>query len=61
MVSHLIGLVIANFYMEYFEKITLEAAEHKQHKPSAWYRYVADDTLVVWKHEKKIWINVYST
>lgn len=38
--------VIDNFYMEHFEKNTLEAPGHK---PSVGYRYV-DDTFVVWKH-----------
>jgi hypothetical protein len=38
--------VIANFFMEDFEKKTIEQATHK---PVCWYRYV-DDTLVIWPH-----------
>jgi hypothetical protein len=36
--------VIANYFMEYFEEITLEAATYK---PLCWFRYV-DDTFVIW-------------
>jgi hypothetical protein len=38
--------VIANFYVEDFEKTTIEQATHK---PACWYRYV-DDTFVIWPH-----------
>jgi hypothetical protein len=38
--------VIANFYMEEFEKKAIEQATHK---PTCWYRYV-DDTFVIWPH-----------
>jgi hypothetical protein len=37
---------IANFYMEDFEKRTLDLAPHK---PICWFRYV-DDTFVIWPH-----------
>src|SRR5215469_1292483 len=38
--------VIANFYMEEFEKKAIEQATNK---PTCWYRYV-DDTFVIWPH-----------
>jgi hypothetical protein len=38
--------VIANFYMEDFEKTGIEQATHK---PACWYRYVAD-TFEIWPH-----------
>ena len=41
--------VIANFYMEEFEKNAIETATHK---PACWYRYV-DDTFVIWPHGHK--------
>ena len=36
--------VIANFYMEDFERTAIEKATYK---PACWYRYV-DDTFVIW-------------
>ena len=41
--------VIANFYMEDFERKAIEKATHK---PACWYRYV-DDTFVIWPHGKE--------
>ena len=38
--------VIANFYMEEFEKKAIETAIHKLPR---WYRYV-DDTFTIWPH-----------
>jgi hypothetical protein len=38
--------VIANFYMEGFEKKAIEQAAHK---PTCWFIYV-DDTFVIWPH-----------
>ena len=38
--------VIANFFMENFEKKAIEQATHK---PVRWFRYV-DDTFVIWPH-----------
>nr|XP_060615776.1 uncharacterized protein LOC132765511 [Anolis sagrei ordinatus] len=38
--------VIANFYMEHFEKQALETATKK---PTIWFRYV-DDTFTIWSH-----------
>jgi retron-type reverse transcriptase len=38
--------VIANFFIEDFEKKTIEQATHK---PICWFRYV-DDTFVIWPH-----------
>jgi len=38
--------VIANFFMEDFEKKAIEQATHK---PVCWFRYV-DDTFVIWSH-----------
>jgi len=38
--------IIANFYMEHFEKKAIELATFK---PTHWYRYV-DDTFVTWPH-----------
>ncbi|XP_018305550.1 uncharacterized protein [Mycetomoellerius zeteki] len=41
-----ISLVIANIFMEHFEK---EALRKTIKKPEVWFRYV-DDTFVIWKH-----------
>jgi hypothetical protein len=41
-----VSLVIANFFMEYFEK---EAIEQAAHKPVCWFRFV-DDNFVIWPH-----------
>jgi len=41
--------VIANFFMENFEKRTIDKATHK---PVYWFRYV-DDTFVIWPMAKK--------
>ena len=41
--------VIANFFMEDFEK---RAKELVPHKPMCWFRYV-DDTFVIWPHGKQ--------
>jgi hypothetical protein len=41
-----ISPVIANFYMEDYEKAALESA---QLKPRCWFRYV-DDIFVIWQH-----------
>jgi len=41
-----LSLVIANFFMEDFEKKAIEQATHK---PVCWFRYV-DDTCVIWPH-----------
>jgi hypothetical protein len=38
--------VIANFFMEHFEKKAIDQATHK---PVCWFRYV-DDTFVIWPH-----------
>jgi len=38
--------VIANFFIEDFEK---KATEQAKHKPVCWFRYV-DDTFVIWPH-----------
>jgi hypothetical protein len=38
--------VIANFYMEEYEKAALESALLN---PRCWFRYV-DDTFVIWQH-----------
>jgi hypothetical protein len=38
--------IVSNIYMEHFEKLPLDWA---QHKPSLWLWYV-DDTFVVWPH-----------
>ena len=38
--------VIANLYMEHFEKLALDSS---QLQPSLWLRYV-DDTFVIWPH-----------
>jgi hypothetical protein len=37
---------VSNIFMEHFEKLALESA---QHKTSVWLRYF-DDTFVVWPH-----------
>jgi hypothetical protein len=36
--------VIANYFMEDFEKMALDRAAHK---PLCWFRYV-DDTFIIW-------------
>jgi hypothetical protein len=41
--------IIANFFMEDFEK---NATEQATHKPACWFRYV-DDTFVIWPKKKK--------
>ena len=41
--------VIANFFMEDFEKKAIELATHK---PTCWYRYV-DDIFTIWPHGGK--------
>jgi hypothetical protein len=41
-----LSLGVASFFMEDFEK---RAIEHATHKPTCWFRYV-DDTSVIWKH-----------
>jgi hypothetical protein len=41
-----LSTVIANFFMEDFEKKAIEQATHK---PACWFRYV-DDTFVIWPH-----------
>jgi hypothetical protein len=38
--------IVSNIFMENFEKLPLELA---QHKPSLWLQYI-DDTFVVWPH-----------
>jgi len=38
--------VTANYFMEYFEEMSLEAVTHK---PLCWFRKV-DDTFVTWPH-----------
>ena len=38
--------VVANFFLEDFEKKAIEQATHK---PVCWFRYV-DDTFVIWPH-----------
>jgi len=42
----LLSPVIANFFMEDFEKKAIEQATHK---PICWFRYV-DDTFIIWHH-----------
>jgi len=49
--------VIANFFMEDFEKKTIEQATHK---PVYWFRYV-DDTFVIWPHGQETWQNFWTT
>jgi hypothetical protein len=39
-------LVISNIFMEHFQEIALDTADHK---PTKWRRYI-DDTFVVWPH-----------
>jgi len=41
-----ISLVIANIFVEHFEKGALQKAPEK---PEVWFRYV-DDTFVIWRH-----------
>jgi hypothetical protein len=41
--------VIANFFMEDFERRAIEQATHK---PVCWYRYV-DDTFAIWPHGRE--------
>jgi retron-type reverse transcriptase len=41
--------VIANFFMESFEK---KAIEQVTHKPVCWFRCV-DDTFIIWPHGQK--------
>jgi len=41
--------LIANFFMEDFEKKTIEQATHK---PVCWFRNV-DDTFIIWPHSKE--------
>jgi hypothetical protein len=41
--------VIANFFMEDFERRAIEQATHK---PICWYRYV-DDTFAIWPHGRE--------
>ena len=41
--------VIANFYMEHFEKLALASAPLA---PTVWFRYV-DDTFSIWSHGKE--------
>jgi hypothetical protein len=38
--------IVSNIFMEHFEKLALDSA---QHKPWLWLQYVAD-TFVVWPH-----------
>jgi hypothetical protein len=38
--------IVSNIYMEHFERLALDWA---QHKPPLWFRYI-DDTFVVWPH-----------
>jgi hypothetical protein len=40
------GVISYNIFMEHFEKLALDSA---QHKPSLWLWYI-DDTFVVWPH-----------
>ena len=42
--------VLANIYMEYFEKMALGSTSLK---PSMWLRYV-DDTFVLWPHQEDV-------
>ena len=42
--------VVANFYMEDFE---MQAIKQATHKPACWYRYVDDNTFVIWPHGKE--------
>jgi hypothetical protein len=39
-------LVVSNIYMEHFEDIALDTANHK---PAKWLRYI-DDIFMVWPH-----------
>ena len=43
-----ISPVIANIFMEHFEK---EALRKTTKKSKVWFRYI-DDTFVIWKHEE---------
>ena len=42
----MVGSVLANLYMEFFEEMAIDTATHK---PTLWIRYV-DDTFVIWTH-----------
>ncbi len=41
--------VLADLYMEFFEKMAINSA---QYKPTLWLRYM-DDTFVLWSHGKE--------
>jgi hypothetical protein len=41
--------LVANFFMEDFEKRAIEQATHK---PTCWFRYV-DNTFVIWQHSQE--------
>jgi hypothetical protein len=42
----LLSPVIANFFMEHFQDVTLSRAAYK---PTCWFHYV-DDRFVIWPH-----------
>ena len=44
--------VLANIYMEYFEKMALGFTSLK---PSMWFRYI-DDTFILWSHREDVQI-----